>query len=205
MGGVGGKGDEDKDGATEDDSTGSWAHVALKKDHCRHGNHHRFNDVEGHGHGGAVTFEKTVGNPSGQKGSGHGHQRHQFESTAGCIRDVGFHVKTELVLKIEDGDLIRTGANGSGASVGNGIEPDERMGEDGPEGFHKRNGDPFGVVDFILNGVREARFIRCGLGGKIHKDCGNGGEEGGDAKEPAPLSGGNRESEERKAGEDEGS
>ncbi len=151
-----------------------------------------------------MTFEKPVGNPSGQKRPGHGDQRHQFESAAGCIRDAGFHVKTELVLKIEDGDLIRTGANGSGAGVGDGIEPDERMGEDGPERFHERNGDPFGVVDFILNGAREARFIRCGLSGKVHKDCGNGGEKGRNAKEPAPLSGGNRESEEGKAGEDEG-
>ena len=205
VGGVCGKGDEDKDGATEDDSPGRRTHVALEKNHRRHGNHHRFDNVEGHGHRGAVSFEKTVGNPSRQKRPGHGHQRHQFESAAGCIRDVGFHVKTELVLKIEDGDLIRAGADGSGAGVGDGIEPDERVSEDGLKGFYERNGDPFGVVDFILNGAREARFIRRGLSGKVHKDCGNGGEEGRDTKEPAPLSGRNGESEERKAGKDEGS
>ncbi len=46
VGGVGGKGDEDKDGATEEDSPCSRTHVALKKDHRCHGDHHRFDDVE---------------------------------------------------------------------------------------------------------------------------------------------------------------
>ena len=109
-----------------------------------------------------------------------------------------------MVLKIENGDLIGAGADGSGTGVGDGIEPDEWMGEDGPKGFPERNGDPFGVVDFILNSAWEARFIRGGFCSEVHEDRCKGGKEGRNTKKPPPLSRGNSESKECKTCEDKG-
>ena len=109
-----------------------------------------------------------------------------------------------MVLKIENGDLVGAGADGSGTGVGDGIEPDEWMGEDGPKRFPKRNGDPFGVVDFILNSAWEARFIRGGFCSEVHEDRRKGGKEGRNTKKPPPLSRGNSESKECKTCEDKG-
>ncbi len=51
MGRVGGKGDEDEDGASEQDSSCGGADMAEEKNHRRDGDDHGFDDVEGHGHG----------------------------------------------------------------------------------------------------------------------------------------------------------
>ena len=51
MGRVGGKGDEDEDGASEQDSPSGGADMAEQKHHGCDGNDHGFDDVEGHGHG----------------------------------------------------------------------------------------------------------------------------------------------------------
>ena len=109
-----------------------------------------------------------------------------------------------MVLKIENGDLIGAGADGSGTGVSDGIEPDEWMGEDRPKRFSERNGDPFGVVDFILNSAWEAGFIRGGFCSEVHEERCKGGKEGRNTKKPAPLSRGNSESKECKTCEDEG-
>ena len=109
-----------------------------------------------------------------------------------------------MILKIENGDLIGAGADGSGTGVSDGIEPDERMGEDGSKGFPQRNGDPFRVVDFILNCAWETCFIGGGLRGEVHEDRRKSGKEGRNTKKPTPFARGNGESKECKSCEDQG-
>ena len=108
-------------------------------------------------------------------------------------------------MEIEDGDLIGTGANGPGAGVGGGIEPDKRVGKDGAERFEERNGDSLGVIEFVLDGAWVASFFRGFAGGEEHEKSGGGGEERRDTEEPAPFSCGNGQGKETESSENEGS
>ena len=202
MGRVGGKGDEDEDGASEQDSSCGGADMAEEKNHRRDGDDHGFDDVEGHGHGGAVALEESIGDPTGEEGAGHGDEGHQFQGPASGGRDIGFHVKTHLILKVEDSDLVRARANGPGAGIGSGIKPNEGMGEYRAERFQKRDGDASGVIDFISDDFREASLLGGRSGGEVHKEGGGGGEERRDTKEPAPFALRNGQSKKGKTGQD---
>ena len=101
--------------------------------------------------------------------------------------------------------MIGAGANGSGAGVGGGIEPDKRVGKDGAERFEKGNGDPQGVIEIVFDRARIAGFFRGFAGGEEHEKSGGGGEEGRDTKEPAPFSCGNGQGKETESSENEGS
>ena len=148
--------------------------------------------------------ENVVGNPSGNKGSGHRHDGHDFKGEAGGIRDIGFHVKVQLVLEIQDGDLIGARANGSRASVGQGIEPDQGVGENGFEGMPEGHGDPGGIIDFVMDGAGKTCLVRSLFDAERHEDGSDRGEQGGDAEEPAPFAGGNGDTHEGEAGKDQG-
>ena len=78
------------------------------------------------------------------------------------------------------------------------------MGEDGAEGFGKRNGNSLRVIDLILNHACIACLLGSFPSSKVHEEGGRGGEEGWDAKEPAPLSRWNGEGKEGKASKDQG-
>lgn len=108
-------------------------------------------------------------------------------------------------MEIEDGDLIGTRANGSGAGVSGGIEPDEGVGEDGAKGFEERNGDTIRVIEFVLDGAWIAGFFRGFASGEEHEESGGGCEKGRDTKEPAPFSCGNGQGKETESSENEGS
>ncbi len=108
-------------------------------------------------------------------------------------------------MEIKNGDLIGTRANGSGAGVSGGIEPDEGMGKDGAERFEERNGDTIRVIEFVLDGAWIAGFFRGFASGEEHEQGGGGGEEGGDTEEPAPFSCGNGQGKETESSENEGS
>ncbi len=101
--------------------------------------------------------------------------------------------------------MIGTGANGSGAGVSGGIEPDEGVGKDGAKRFEERNGDTIRVIEFVLDGAWIASFFRGFAGGEEHEKSGGGGEEGWDTKEPAPFSCGNSQGKETESSENEGS
>ena len=60
VGGVGGKGDEDKDGAPKKNSPCSGTDVTQKKNDSSDGNDPSFDDVKGHSHGRAVTLKKSI-------------------------------------------------------------------------------------------------------------------------------------------------
>lgn len=179
--------------------------MAVEENNCGHGDDDGFDEVERHGDGGSMAFKNLVGNPTRKERACDSGEGHEFESAASGGGDIGFHIKTHLILKIEDGDLIGTGANGPSAGVGGGIEPDKRVGEDGAERFEKRNGDSFGVIDFVLDGSWIASFFRGLASGEKHEEGGGGGEEGGDTEEPAPFSCGNGEGKETESSENEGS
>lgn len=108
-------------------------------------------------------------------------------------------------MEIEDGDLIGTRANGSGAGVSGGIEPDEGVGKDGAKRFEERNGDAIRVIEFVLDGAWIAGFFRGFASGEEHEQSGSGGEEGRDTKEPAPFSCRNGQGKETESSENEGS
>jgi len=108
-------------------------------------------------------------------------------------------------LEIENGDLIGTGANGPGAGVSGGIEPNEGVGKDGAKRFEERNGDPIRVIEFVLDGAWIAGFFRGFASGEEHEQGGGGGEEGGNTEEPAPFPCGNGQGKETESSENEGS
>ena len=151
-----------------------------------------------------MSAKNVIGNPSGNKGSGHRHDGHDFKGEAGGIRNIGLHVKVQLVLKIQDSDLIGTGAYGSRASVGQGIKPDQGVGENGFEGMPERNGDSGRIIDFIMNGAGKTCFVRSLFDAEGHENGGARGEQRGDAEEPTPFAGGNGDTHEGEAGKDQG-
>ncbi len=205
VGGIGGERDEDQNRATENNTRGGGADLAVEENDCGHGDDDSLDEVEGHGDGGAVPFENLVGNPAREERPYDSGEGHEFQGAASGGGNIGFHIKTHLILKIEDGDLIGTGANGSGAGVGGGIEPDEGVGKDGAERFEKRNGDTIRVIEFVLDGAWIAGFFRGFASGEEHEKSGGGGEEGGDTEEPAPFSCGNGQGKETESSENEGS
>lgn len=82
-----------------------------------------------------MALKKAIGDPTGEERACDGDEGHQFQGPASCGRDIGFHVKTHLILKVENCDLVRAGADSASAGIGSGVEPDKRVGEDGAEGF----------------------------------------------------------------------
>ena len=203
VGGVGGERDEDENGAAENHARGGGANVTVEENNCGHGDDDGLDEVECHGDGGAVTFKNLVGNPAREERPCDGGEGHEFQSAASGGGNIGFHIKAHLILEIEDGDLIGAGANGSGAGVGGGIEPDKRVGKDRAERFEKRNSDPLGVIEFVFDGSWIASFFRGFAGGEEHEKSGGGGEERRDTEEPAPFSCGNGEGKETESSEDE--
>ena len=152
-----------------------------------------------------MAFENLVGNPAREERACDSGEGHEFQSAASSGGNIGFHIKAHLILEIEDGDLIGTGANGSGAGVGGGIEPDKRVGKDGAERFEKRNGDTIRVIEFVFDGAWVASLFRGFAGGEEHEKSGGGGEEGRDTEEPAPFSCGNGQGKETESSENKGS
>ena len=149
-----------------------------------------------------MAFEESIGDPTGKEGASHGNERHQFQGPASGGRDIGFHVETHLILKVEDSDLVGARANGPGAGIGSGIKPNEGMGEYRAERFQKRDGDASGVIDFISDDSWKASFLGGRSGGEVHKEGGGGGEERRDTKEPAPFALRNGQSKKGKTSQD---
>ena len=205
VGGVGGKRNENQNCAAENNTGGGGADLAVEEDDCSHGDDDGFDEVERHGDGGAVTFKNLVGNPAREERPRDSGEGHEFKSAASGGGNIGFHIKAHLILEIEDGNLIGTGANGPGAGVGGGIEPNEGVGKDGAKRFEERNGDTIRVIEFVLDGAWIAGFFRGFAGSEEHEKSGGGGEEGRDTKEPAPFSCGNGQGKETESSENEGS
>lgn len=149
-----------------------------------------------------MPFKESIGDPAGEEGAGDGDEGHQFQGPASCGRDIGFHVKTHLILKVEDSDLVGTGANGASASIGGRIKPNEGMGEYRAERIEKGYGDASGIVNFITDDSREASLLGGGTGSEVHEEGGGSSEKRRDTKKPTPFALRNGQSKKGKTGQD---
>ena len=95
-------------------------------------NHAAFDEIECHRDGRTMALEKLVGNDAGTERTEDGDERHQVHRPKNCGRFVG-HVQFQLVVKIKNHQLVGTVPNRAGAGIGEGVEPNERMREDGGE------------------------------------------------------------------------
>ena len=151
-----------------------------------------------------MPFKNMVGDPSGEKGSQYGHDRHDFEGDPSGGGNVGFHVEAELILEIKNSDLVGARAHGTCAAIGHSVEPNQGVGQDGLERLQERDGDSGRVVDLIVDGSGKAGFIGGLLHTERHENGGHCGKDRGDSEKPAPLSGGNREGKNCETGKDDG-
>ena len=149
-----------------------------------------------------MPFKESIGDPAGEEGAGDGDEGHQFQGPASCGRDIGFHVETHLILKVEDSDLVGTGANGASASIGGRIKPNEGMGEYRAERIEKGYGDASGIVNFITDDSREASLLGGGTGSEVHEEGGGSSEKRRDTKKPTPFALRNGQSKKGKTGQD---
>ncbi len=149
-----------------------------------------------------MPFKESIGDPAGEEGAGDGDEGHQFQGPASCCRDIGFHVETHLILKVEDSDLVGTGANGASASIGGRIKPNEGMGEYRAERIEKGYGDASGIVNFITDDSREASLLGGGTGSEVHEEGGGSSEKRRDTKKPTPFALRNGQSKKGKTGQD---
>ena len=149
-----------------------------------------------------MALEESIGDPTGEEGAGDGDEGHNFERASSSGRDIGFHVKTHLILKVEDGDLVGARANGASASIGGRIKPNEGMGEYRAERIEKGYGDASGIINFITDDSREASLLGGGTGSEVHEEGGGSSEKRRDTKKPTPFALRNGQSKKGKTGQD---
>ena len=90
-------------------------------------------------------------------------------------------------MKIKNHQLIGTIPNRAGAGIGEGVKPDQRMGEDGGETFAQTRPAAFAGASLGLDQAGIACILRRVLNEDREQDRGDRDDERRNAEEPMPV------------------